>query len=202
MTDPGAGGPRGPRGAGRPRPAPAPSPAGSADIDPDRQRVVGAIIIVVAVVIGLIVMVRGLTDTPGIIPEEPAADGVTTTTVDRDAPPPTDVAQTTLPPAPAPADVVVVVANGSGVTGLAARTGDRLATEGYQILPPTDTTADVVRSSVYYIPGSQPAAAEVATALGLPSTVVSVLPDPPPVTAVGTAQVVVVLGADFTSAGE
>jgi hypothetical protein len=98
--------------------------------------------------------------------------------------------------------VIVVVANGSGITGLAARTGELLTTAGYQVLAPTDATSSATTSSVYFVTGSEPAATEVAAALGLGATAVKPLPDPAPVASVGTAQVVVVLGADFATPTE
>jgi hypothetical protein len=55
---------------------------------------------------------------------------------------------------------------------------------------------------VYFTSGSEPAATEVAAALGLGATAVKPLPDPAPVASVGTAQVVVVLGADFATPTE
>jgi hypothetical protein len=158
------------------------------------------LIIVLAVLIGVILVFRGLS---GQTATEVSSDpSVQTTTVDRDAPPPTDALQTTTSEAPAPADVIVVVANGSGITGLAARTGELLTTAGYQVLAPTDATSSATTSSVYFVTGSEPAATEVAAALGLGATAVKPLPDPAPVASVGTAQVVVVLGADFATPTE
>jgi len=171
----------------------------TARADADRQRIVGVVIIAIAVLIGVILLFRGLSDTPeeiGATTEGPVAS---TTTVDRDAPPPTDAAQSTTVPAPAPADVVVVVANGSGVAGLAGRTSDELAALGYQVLEPTNVDPGATTSSVYYVEGSEPAAAAVATALKLPATSVKALPTPAPVASIGEAVVLVVLGADFTS---
>lgn len=197
MSDPSARRP-GPRpGGGRP------SPSSTARADADRQRIVGLVIIVIAVLIGVLLVFRGLSDTPGDLGE--AGGGgpvVTTTTVDRDAPPPTGDAESTTVPdaAPAPADVVVVVANGSGISGLAARTGGTLAGLGYQVLEPANVNEGQINSVVYYVAGSEPAAVEVAAALNLPATAVQPMPTPTPVADLGTAVVLVVLGSDFTSA--
>jgi aminopeptidase N len=73
---------------------------------------------------------------------------------------------------------------------LAARTSELLTTAGYQVLAPTDATSSATTSSVYFTSGSEPAATEVAAALGLGATAVKPLPDPAPVASVGTAQVV------------
>lgn len=178
-----------------------PGGGGAGSVDPDRQRILGVLIIVLAVLIGVILVFRGLSgQTATEVSSDPSVQ--TTTTVDRDAPPPTDALQTTTSEAPAPADVIVVVANGSGITGLAARTGELLTTAGYQVLAPTDATSSATTSSVYFTSGSEPAATEVAAALGLGATAVKPLPDPAPVASVGTAQVVVVLGADFATPTE
>lgn len=170
-------------------------------VDPERQRLVGVLIIVIAVVIGFVLLFRGLSSPETVAVEDPAAE-VTATTLDRNAPPPTDVAQSTVPEAPAPADITVVVANGSGVSGLAGRVSATLETAGYATLAPTDALADASVSRVFYIANSQPAAALVAETLGLPASAVVPLAAPSPVADIGTAQVVVVLGADFPAVGE
>lgn len=196
MSDPSARRP-GPRpGAGRPAPS-----SSTARADADRQRIVGIVIIAIAVLIGVVLVFRGLSDTPGEL-GGPTVDDVvaTTTTVDRDAPPPTDAAQSTTLPAPAPADVVVVVANGSGISGLAGRTSDELRALGYQTLEPANVDEGAITTSVYFVEGSEPAAVEVAASLNLPATAVKPLPAPSPVASLGEAVVLVVLGADFTSA--
>ena len=190
--------------ARRPGPRPGPGrPAGqgsTARADADRQRIVGIVIIAIAVLIGVVLVFRGLSDTPGEL-GGPSTDGLvaTTTTLDRDAPPPTDVNQDTTP-APAPADILVLVANGSGVAGLAGQTSEALTGLGFRTLEPTNVDQGAINSNVYYVEGSEPAAVEVAAALGLPASSVAPLPTPPPVASVGEAVVLVVLGADFTSA--
>ncbi len=148
--------------------------------------------------IGVLLVFRGLSDAPGELGG--SSDAVaTTTTVDRDAPPPTDPAQRTTV-VPAPADVIVIVANGSGVAGLAGQTSETLAGLGFQTLEPTNVDEGAINSSIYYVEGSEPAAVEVAAALGLPASSVAPLPTPAPVASIGDAVVLVVLGADFTSA--
>jgi hypothetical protein len=95
-----------------------------------------------------------------------------------------------------------VVANGSGVSGLAARVTATLTAAGYVTLAPTDALADASVSRVYYADDSQAAAQLVAESLELPASSVVPLTTPSPVAAIGTAQVVVVLGADFPAVGE
>lgn len=176
-------------------------PATPERVDPDRQRLVGVLIIVVAVVIGVVLLFRGLSAPETTAVPDPAAD-VTATTVDRDAPPPTDVAQSTVPEGPAPGDVTVLVANGSGVTGLAGQTSATLEADGYQVLSPTDALATAPVTTVYFTENFEAAARSVAEALGLPESAVVPLATPSPVADIATADVVVVLGADFPAAGE
>ena len=176
-------------------------PATPGRVDPDRQRLVGVLIVVVAVVIGMVLLFRGLSAPETTTASDPAGD-VTATTVDRDAPPPTDVAQSTVPEGPAPGDVTVLVANGSGVTGLAGQTSATLETDGYKVLTPTDALASAAVTRVYYTEGFEAAATSVAEALGLPASAAVPLATPSPVADIATAQVVVVLGSDFPAAGE
>lgn len=181
-------------GAGRP------APTSTARADADRQRIVGIVIIALAVLIGVVLVFRGLSDTPTELGGTTINDGVVTpTTADRDAPPPTDI-DATVVPVPAPADIVVVVANGSGIAGLAGQTSERLAELGFQTLEPTNVDEGAINSSVFFVEGSEPAAVEVASALNLPASAVTPMPTPVPVASLGEAVVLVVLGADFTSA--
>lgn len=183
---------------------PGPTPAGPSAggrVDPDRQRLVGVLIIVVAVVIGVVLLFRGLSAPETTTASDPDND-VTVTTVDRDAPPPTDGAQATVPDGPTPGEVTVLVANGSGVAGLAGQTSGTLEADGYVVLPPTDALGTAAMTRVYFTENFDAAARAVASALGLPESAVVPLATPSPVADIATAQVLVVLGADFPAAGE
>lgn len=118
-------------------------------------------------------------------------DGETTTTTEA---PPTTVA---------PSSVKVVAANGAGISGLAGRTTEYLATQGYTTSVATDATAsDVATTTIYYAEGFQPNAEALAAALGLPAEAVQALPpgaalaDDQPV----DAGLIIVLGADAVAA--
>ena len=128
---------------------------------------------------------------------------ITTRSADEAAPTGESASSTATPPTteqrPDPADVVVTVANGSGVSGLAGRTSETLSGLGYVVLEPTAISEGAIDSNVYYRTGAESAAEGVAEVLGLPSSSVAPLPNPSPVSDVGGADVVVVLGADFTS---
>jgi hypothetical protein len=102
---------------------------------------------------------------------------------------------TTTPPSKVP----VVVANGSNVSGAAGSISTELQAAGWQILPAENATSNVSASVVYYVAGLQPSAAAIAKFLGVPSSGVQPLTSAAPVGAVGTAQVVVVVGPDVAS---
>jgi hypothetical protein len=106
---------------------------------------------------------------------------------------------TTAAPRPK-ADVRVLVANGSGVRGLAGTTSNALKGVGYATLSPVDATGQVDKTSVQFADGWDVEAREVAAALSLPATVVVRATSPPVAPAdLGDAKVVVVLGVDVTS---
>jgi hypothetical protein len=113
------------------------------------------------------------TDSPTTT-ESPAATTAPTTEVPASDPPTTDasttVAPTTTEPAPSipdRADIVVVVANGSGVTGAAARNAERLAELGYENVRLRNGTQIFEFTTVFYVPGFEAAAARLAEDLDL-----------------------------------
>jgi hypothetical protein len=92
-----------------------------------------------------------------------------------------------------------LVANGTQVTGLGGRVGAELQSEGYEVLSPENATQQVTASAVYYAPGSNGAATQVAAAVGLTSAAVHPLPSLSPVSSLDGAQVVVVVGPDLAN---
>ncbi len=108
------------------------------------------------------------------------------------------VTSTTVPNRP-PANVPVLVANGAGVTGAAAAFTARLQAAGWTTLTPTNATIMVPSSHVYYVAGQEPAAAAVAAQLQLPPTAVAPYTTAAPVSSIGTADVLVVLGPDLAT---
>jgi LytR cell envelope-related transcriptional attenuator len=165
----------------------------------------GLALLVVAIVIGVLVLDRSqpaslsqasvrssTTPTTSRPSSRSAARGRSRHANSRGAPSPT----TTVPPA----QVKTLVANGTQTTGLAARVGAKLQTDGYDVLSPVNATQQVTASAVYYISGSSAAATEVASALGLSSSSVHPLPSSsPPVSSAEGAQVVVVAGPDLAT---
>lgn len=110
----------------------------------------------------------------------------------------TTTSTTTTVPLRQPKDVKVIVANASDVNRAAARATDQLKPPGYNVLAPTNVTPAVSTSAVYYTAGYEREAVAVATALGLPQSVVKLVPTPPPFDA-KTANVLVLLGSDHAS---
>lgn len=161
----------------------------------------GLILVVVAVVLGAILLAAGGTvgfdpDSKGVDIGDNGSDGseVTDTTVPTDGTTDTSEAPSATVP---PAEVMVVVANGAGISGLASSTTAFLATQGYSSSTATDAPADVAATMVYFAEGFQPNAAALATLFSLPPEQVQPLPaepvanDQPP-----EAAVVIVLGPD------
>lgn len=154
----------------------------------------GALLIGVAVLIGVLL----LNATDSSDPFEAGADngaqpaeGTTSTT---EAPP------VTAEPRPA-AEVSVLVANGSGVGGAAGSFSEYLGGLGYQVLTATDATQKPAPAAVYFVPGFEAEAAAVARGLGVGEGVVNPMPEPPPVADLGTAQVLVVIDEAMAQAG-
>ncbi len=106
---------------------------------------------------------------------------------------------TTSVPVQAPANVPLLVANGSGVSGAAAAFSARLHAAGWTTLPPTNASAHVTSSRVYYLNGQQAAATTAAAMLHIPAGSVAPYSSSVPVSGIGTAEVLVVLGPDVAS---
>ena len=180
------------------------------------------LLIAVAVVLGLVLLWKGLDTTPGVAvsPEAtddgsaesvgmveegpgdlPMADELVATTT----PAPTITTTTTAVPAPTrpPNQVRVLVANGSGIPRGAATVTDVLSPAGYTTLPPANATPTDT-SGIYYRSGYSGDARAVMdiVAPGNPDLILP-LPagglDVPDATLdrVANANVVVILGADL-----
>ena len=109
--------------------------------------------------------------------------------------PSTTTTSTTHPPSTVP----VLVANASGVTGAAGTMTSQLQVGGWNMQPPVDATARVTTSHVYYVAGQQSAATAIAASLHLPTSAVAPYTTAAPVSSIGAAEVVVVVGPDLAS---
>ena len=180
------------------------------------------LLIAVAVVLGLVMLWKGLDTTPGIavspvatddgsagsvgmVEEGPADLPMADEPVATTTPAPTTTTSTTAVPAPTrpPNQVRVLVANGSGVPRGAATVTDVLSPAGYTTLPPANATPTDT-SGIYYRSGYSGDARAVME-LVAPSNPDLILPlpagglDVPDATLdrVANANVVVILGADL-----
>ncbi|MBV8462769.1 MAG: LytR C-terminal domain-containing protein [Acidimicrobiales bacterium] len=151
------------------------------------------------VVAGAVVTTTSTTTTANTSGTAPTTTAVTTTTTTHPRHGHHPTTTTTTVPVQAPANVPALVANGSGVTGAAAAFTARLKSAGWTTLPPTNTTTQVSSSHVYYGPGQQAAAATAAAQLHIPASSVAPYSSAVPVSTIGTAQVIVVLGPDIAS---
>jgi LCP family protein required for cell wall assembly len=88
------------------------------------------------------------------------------------------------------ASMSVEVLNGAGVSGLAARTADRLAQAGFVIAGVGDAPRTQPQTSILAKPGARSAAEQIASALGLASNRISTS------ASLSTADVQITLGSD------
>ena len=168
------------------------------DAEDPRTRTIGIVLIAVAVLIGVVLLAKGFSQEDGLVSTAAPADERTTTTTQAAALPgdsgTEEETTTTTAAANAPANVSVLVANGSGKSGVAGTNADKLKTKGFTKVD-TANASTTAKSTVYYASGAQADAQAVATALGLDPAAVAAMPSPPPVDLKG-ATVLVVVGSD------
>lgn len=134
----------------------------------------------------------GVALTPSSTSTTTVGTGATTTTKPGHA---SSTTSTTIPPSRVP----VLVANASGVNGAAAAVTAELRPGGWNLLAPTNATAQETSSHVYYLAGFEPEAKAIATTLQLPATAVIPYTTAAPISSIGTAQVLVVVGPDVAN---
>jgi len=176
--------------------------------EPTVNPVRGAVLVIVAVLIGLFLLRQGLDTSEAVTATGDDENGEEAT--DATSPDDTDGADDTTTTSEAevelrpPAEVPTIVLNNSGVTGAAGTYSDVLAAAGYKLTNPDGDNAaegagDRAVTSIYFVPGFEGEAAAVGTAIGAPETAVpAALPTPPPGPVAG-ASVVVVLGTDLAN---
>ncbi|MEJ5254570.1 MAG: LytR C-terminal domain-containing protein [Acidimicrobiales bacterium] len=158
--------------------------------DDARATTIGAVLIAVAVLIGFVLLLKGLDQEGGVVETGSPTRETTTTTVAEAL---EQTTTTTAAPRP-PAEVNVLVANASGGSGVAGANKAKLTAAGYTTVetanaPPQSTSA------VYFVSGWQLEAEAVARALGIGASSVSPMPASPPV-ALNGATVLVIIGSD------
>jgi hypothetical protein len=159
----------------------------------------GVALVVVTFVVGVILLNVG--SRPPV--DSAAGTSVPTTTVPAGT---STSTTTTKPPTTTTtvprSSVHVLVANGTSLPNKATVYSDYLSAQGWNTLPPVDTTPGaptVTASTVYYAAGNQAPADSIATELGLATSAVKPLTTSVPVSSTTGADVVVVVGPDLAS---
>ncbi|MDE3031746.1 MAG: LytR C-terminal domain-containing protein [Acidobacteriota bacterium] len=123
----------------------------------------------------------------------PAATGPAATTTTTTTAPGTHATTTTTPTR---SRVRVQVANGTLTTGLAGSYTQLLITLGWDALPQVNASSRVTKTIVYFNPGFQWAAQQIASQIKVPASAVTPLNGQTPVPGASGDDVVVVLGPD------
>ena len=168
--------------------------SGRQSATPQNSATMGVILVLVALVVGIFLLVKGGGDAKGQKKETPASAAQGT---DGSGP-----AKTTVPPSTTPvAALEIIVGNGSGVSGRAKKTAELLKTAGYSLVTYVDGK-ETATSQVYFVAGFDADARAIATSLNLPAERVVQMPPEVPLkdTLLGTAKVVVLVGPDFDPA--
>ena len=148
----------------------------------------GLALIAAAVILGILLLSRGFDDGSGAIDIGGGDDSESSDTT----------APTETLSGRSPGEVNVLVANASGVSGVAGNATTFLAGLGYLTADPTDAPAASDVTTVYFQPDYEVEAMEVARNLQAnPDQVQQLDAAALPVPDVGTAHVVAVIGADL-----
>ena len=159
----------------------------------------GWLLVAIAVVVGAVVLPSGTR--PPLIAAAGQAAAATTTV------PPQAASSTTLPAGSSttvataiPASSIrVLVANGTNTNGAASTVSSLLSGKGFATATPVNALTVVHASQVYAVAGQLAAAREVVAALGLTEAAIAPSSTPIPVSSVGPAMVVVIVGPDLLS---
>lgn len=164
------------------------------------QTALGIFLIGLAVVLGLVLLVRGFTDGGDGGDTETAGPATSIEVDDRNAPPSLDAeaSSTTTAAERSPSAVTVLVANAAGVSGAASKVADALEASGYTIVD-TANAPSTSTDQVFYSGDLEAEATALAESLGLDASVVSAMPEPPPLDTLD-ADVLVMVGPNLASA--
>lgn len=158
----------------------------------------GIALIVVAVVLGIILL--NATDRTPSFTKSTGSKATTATTVAEPggSSSSTTPATTTKSKAHDPSAVSILVANGSGVKGAAAKIATTLAGSNYVLKTSVNTKTPASSSVVYYTAGYDADARAIASLL-TPAPSVQAMPNPLPVADLAGANVLVVVAADIAA---
>jgi hypothetical protein len=159
----------------------------------------GAILVAVAVVIGVLLLRDDDTATTQVAVGSDTAGEIDDGNGDQNEGEDPDATTTTTTEAPRPAaEVKVLVANGSGVNGAAGGTTDALEALGYVTGTPANAER-VPATIVYFTTGFEAEADALAAAIGAPEDSVTPMPAVAPVDDLQLANVLVHLGPDLAA---
>jgi hypothetical protein len=154
----------------------------------------GLALILVAVVLG-VVLLRSTDHTPSLAATSTPRKATTTTT-STPASTGSSTSTTTATTGHDPSKVAILVANGSGKTGAAAKVAQGLAASNYVLKPSTNTKTPASASVVYYTAGYDADAKAIARLL-TPQPATQAMPTTLPVANLAGANVLVVVAADL-----
>ena len=162
----------------------------------------GIALLVAAVLLGIVLLKA--TDPPDSLADasESTLPDVTTTAPpanDEADDPTTSSSSSSSTTADAPEEgALVLVANAANQAGVAGRLSSTLEQADFTVAPPANASVDASTSTVYFSPGFEDEAAEVAELFD-PHPATAPMPDPPPVAAgdLADANVILVAGLDL-----
>jgi hypothetical protein len=93
------------------------------------------------------------------------------------------------------------VVNGTQEPNAGAHFTQQLQQSGWNVSTPQNSTSAATTTTIYYAPSQQPAAALVASELGVPATAVQLLTAAVPVANATGLDIVVVIGPDLAGNG-
>jgi hypothetical protein len=156
----------------------------------------GIALIVAAVVLG-IVLLNATDRTPSFV-ETNGSKATQTTVAGSTETTSASTPSTARSKAHDPSAVAILVANGSGVKGAAAKIATTLAGSNYVLKTSVNTKTPASSSIVYYSPGYDADARAIASLL-TPAPSVQPMPSPLPVADLTGANILVVVAADIAA---
>ncbi|MGH9224362.1 MAG: LytR C-terminal domain-containing protein [Acidimicrobiales bacterium] len=160
----------------------------------------GVLLLGAALVLGIVLLQQYDTGRAPFSEQVDTNPGPTTSSTRRQGSVSVVPTPTTRPARPAD-QVKVLAANGTTSSGLGARTTTLLQGLGYNALSPVDATRLIEQTQVQYQPDYEAEARAIALLLQLPVASVRVMEDSPPVPDTRDANILVILGADYTPPG-
>lgn len=175
---------------------------GSFNRSASTQTVKGAGLIGLAVLIGAVLLHTA--PRPVTLSSSAPAKPTATTKAPKAVVAPPAPTTTTIPPPRPTAQVHLEVANGTQVIGLGGKVRSQLSTDGYNTDKPAidAPSKDHTSTAIYFQPGFQSDALQLASTLSVAATGVQPMPNPPPVPQPLTGvDILVIAGTDIAGTG-